>query len=28
MAMAIHVDIVSVEEEIWSGQANMVFASG
>jgi len=26
MAMTIHVDIVSAEEEIFSGQANMVFA--
>ena len=26
MAMTIHIDIVSAEEEIFSGQANMVFA--
>ena len=26
MAMTIHIDIVSAEEEIYSGQANMVFA--
>lgn len=26
--MPIHVDIVSAEEEIWSGAANMVFAPG
>jgi len=28
MAMTTHVDIVSAEEEIWSGQATMVFAPG
>ena len=28
MAMTIHVDIVSAESEIFSGQANMVFAPG
>lgn len=28
MAMTIHVDIVSAEKEIWSGQATMVFAPG
>ncbi|RMD80535.1 MAG: F0F1 ATP synthase subunit epsilon [Gammaproteobacteria bacterium] len=28
MAMTIHVDIVSAEGEIWSGQAAMVFAPG
>ncbi|MFQ5470835.1 MAG: F0F1 ATP synthase subunit epsilon [Gammaproteobacteria bacterium] len=28
MAMTMHVDIVSAEEEIFSGQAEMVFASG
>jgi len=28
MAMTVHVDIVSAESEIFSGQASMVFASG
>jgi len=28
MAMTTHVDIVSAEKEIWSGQATMVFAPG
>jgi F-type H+-transporting ATPase subunit epsilon len=28
MAMIIHVDIVSAEKAIWSGQATMVFAPG
>ncbi|MCW8935204.1 MAG: F0F1 ATP synthase subunit epsilon [Gammaproteobacteria bacterium] len=28
MAMTTHVDIVSAEEEIWSGEATMVFAPG
>ncbi|HFQ91694.1 MAG TPA: F0F1 ATP synthase subunit epsilon, partial [Chromatiales bacterium] len=28
MAMTMHVDIVSAEEEIFSGPAEMVFASG
>ena len=28
MAMTIHIDIVSAEAEIFSGQANMVFAPG
>ena len=28
MAMTTHVDIVSAEQEIWSGQATMVFAPG
>jgi len=28
MAMTIHVDIVSAEQEIWSGPATMVFAPG
>ncbi len=28
MAMTVHVDIVSAESEIFSGQATMVFASG
>ena len=28
MAMTIHVDIVSAEKAIWSGQATMVFAPG
>lgn len=28
MAMTIHVDIVSAENEIWSGPATMVFAPG
>jgi len=28
MAMTVHVDIVSAEAEIFSGQANMVFAPG
>ena len=28
MAMTTHVDIVSAEEEIWSGKATMVFAPG
>ena len=28
MAMTIHVDIVSAEQEIWSGLATMVFAPG
>ena len=28
MAMTTHVDIVSAENEIWSGQATMVFAPG
>jgi F-type H+-transporting ATPase subunit epsilon len=28
MAMVIHVDIVSAEEEIWSGPATMVYAPG
>ena len=28
MAMTTHVDIVSAESEIWSGEATMVFAPG
>ena len=28
MAMTIHLDIVSAEQEIWSGSATMVFAPG
>lgn len=28
MAMTTHVDIVSAEEEIWSGKATMIFAPG
>ncbi|MEE9492845.1 MAG: F0F1 ATP synthase subunit epsilon [Gammaproteobacteria bacterium] len=28
MAMTIHIDIVSAEAEIYSGQANMIFAPG